>query len=113
MLVTNGPDGVPDRKRPLTDRGRRDATAAGRWLRAHRPDVVVCSTAERARETWAVAAAELAMTAAAVVIADAGKAMIVGRGAEACGTTAPILVAKDSARIAWRRKNSSRISLRT
>ena len=60
-----------------------------------------------------VAAAELAMTAAAVVIADAGKAMIVGRGAEACGTTAPILVAKDSARIAWRRKNSSRISLRT
>ena len=60
-----------------------------------------------------VAAAGLAMTAAAVVIADAGKAMIVGRGAEACGTTAPILVAKDSARIAWRRKNSSRISLRT
>jgi phosphohistidine phosphatase len=56
------PDGVPDRKRPLTDRGRRDATAAGRWLQAHvdRLDVVACSTAERARETWAVAAAELA-----------------------------------------------------
>lgn len=60
-----------------------------------------------------VAAAGLAMIAAAVVIADAGKAMIVGRGAEACGTTAPILAAKGSARTEWRRKNSSRISLRT
>jgi phosphohistidine phosphatase len=56
------PEGVPDRKRPLTDRGRRDAAAAGRWLRTNvdRLDVVACSTAERARETWALAAAELA-----------------------------------------------------
>ena len=52
------------------------------------------------------AAAELAMTAAAVVIAD-------GRGAEACGTTAPILAVRGSARTAWRRKNLSRICLRT
>ena len=56
------PDGVPDRRRPLTDRGRRDATAAGQWLRAHvdRLDAVVCSPAQRARETWALVAAELA-----------------------------------------------------
>lgn len=60
-----------------------------------------------------VAAAGLAAIAAAVVIVDVGRAMIVGRGAGACGTTAPILAARDSARIAWRRKNSSRISLRT
>ncbi len=56
------PDGVPDRRRRLTARGRRDATAAGRWLRAHveHLDVVRCSSAERARETWALVAAELA-----------------------------------------------------
>jgi phosphohistidine phosphatase len=56
------PEGVSDHKRPLTHRGRRDATAAGRWLRAHvdRLDAVACSTAERARETWALVAAELA-----------------------------------------------------
>jgi len=55
------PDGVPDRKRPLAKRGRRDAPAAGRWLRHHvvRLDAVVCSPAERARQTWALAAAEL------------------------------------------------------
>ena len=56
------PDGVPDHRRPLTGRGRRDAAAAGRWLREHvgRVDAVACSTAERTRETWALVAAELA-----------------------------------------------------
>src|SRR5690349_20367351 len=56
------PDGTPDRKRPLTARGRRDASAAGQWLRAHLPglDAVACSPAQRARETWALVAAELA-----------------------------------------------------
>jgi phosphohistidine phosphatase SixA len=55
------PDGVPDRKRPLAKRGCRDAPAAGRWLRGHivRLDAVVCSPAERARQTWALVAAEL------------------------------------------------------
>ena len=52
---------VPDHDRPLADRGRRDAPAAGRWLRAAGlvPDRVLCSTAERARETWRLAGAEL------------------------------------------------------
>jgi len=45
----------------LAKRGRRDATAAGHWLRSHvgRLDVVVGSPAERVRQTWARIAAEL------------------------------------------------------
>lgn len=51
----------PDERRPLSKRGRRDAPAAGRWLAEHAPplDLVVCSTAVRARRTWALASAEL------------------------------------------------------
>ncbi|HEY2831767.1 MAG TPA: histidine phosphatase family protein [Sporichthyaceae bacterium] len=50
-----------DHDRPLTARGRVDALAAGRWLAEHglHPDLTVCSTAVRAKETWALAAAEL------------------------------------------------------
>jgi phosphohistidine phosphatase len=52
---------VPDHERPLGRRGRRDAPAAGRWLRLAGcvPDHVVCSTARRARETWHLAEPEL------------------------------------------------------
>ncbi|MFD9796544.1 SixA phosphatase family protein [Streptomyces sp. NPDC059070] len=55
------PDGVSDHARPLGPRGLRDAPAAGRWLSAADclPDLVLCSTARRARETWELAAAEL------------------------------------------------------
>ena len=51
------PDGVPDHDRPLAPRGRRDAPAAGRWLResGYLPDQVLCSTATRTRETWQLA----------------------------------------------------------
>ncbi|MGW0092669.1 SixA phosphatase family protein [Streptomyces sp. NPDC003328] len=54
------PAGVPDHERPLAPRGRRDAPAAGRalaesdWL----PDLVLCSTAVRARQTWELASAQ-------------------------------------------------------
>ncbi len=53
---------VADHDRPLAPRGRRDAPAAGRWLRDARcvPDLVVCSTARRTRETWELAARKLA-----------------------------------------------------
>ncbi|SMC92900.1 SixA phosphatase family protein [Kibdelosporangium aridum] len=56
------PDGVPDLERPLGDRGRRDAPEVGRWLNENVPDLqlVVCSTALRARQTWDLASAELA-----------------------------------------------------
>jgi phosphohistidine phosphatase len=55
------PDDVPDHERPLAPRGRRDAPAAGRWLRKsdHVPDRVLCSTARRARETWQLAEEKL------------------------------------------------------
>jgi phosphohistidine phosphatase len=56
------PDGVADHKRPLAPRGRRDAPAVGRALVAAdlRPDLALCSTAVRARQTWELAAAEWA-----------------------------------------------------
>jgi phosphohistidine phosphatase len=55
------PEGVPDHDRPLAPRGRRDAPAAGRWLRRSGlvPDRVLCSTAQRARETWQLAEEKL------------------------------------------------------
>ncbi|MFJ7272650.1 SixA phosphatase family protein [Streptomyces sp. NPDC099050] len=55
------PPGVADHERPLGPRGLRDAPAAGRWLRdaGSVPELVICSTARRARETWALAAGQL------------------------------------------------------
>lgn len=52
---------VDDHSRPLAPRGRRDAPAAGRWLREARvvPDRVVCSTALRTRQTWDLVGPEL------------------------------------------------------
>jgi phosphohistidine phosphatase len=46
-----------DHDRPLNDRGRRDAAALGRWLaeQVGPPDLVLCSSARRARQTWQVA----------------------------------------------------------
>jgi phosphohistidine phosphatase len=52
---------VPDHDRPLSKRGRRDAPEVGRWLSGHGylPDTVVCSTAQRTRQTWDLVAARL------------------------------------------------------
>jgi phosphohistidine phosphatase len=46
--------GGPDFERALKSRGRTDSAAAGQWLRAsgYRPEVVLCSAARRARQTW-------------------------------------------------------------
>jgi phosphohistidine phosphatase len=51
------PDVVADHERPLARRGQRDAPVMGRWLRKSGcvPDLVLCSTAQRARETWQLA----------------------------------------------------------
>jgi phosphohistidine phosphatase len=53
------PEGdVDDHDRSLAARGRRAAPPMGAWLagRGFRPDLTLCSTAQRARETWALAA---------------------------------------------------------
>ncbi|MEZ5777792.1 MAG: histidine phosphatase family protein [Paracoccaceae bacterium] len=45
---------LEDHDRPLNARGRRAALELGEWLlsRGYEPDQVLCSTAERTRETW-------------------------------------------------------------
>lgn len=47
---------LADSDRPLAPRGRRTAPKIGRWLAAAglHPSYAVCSTARRARETWAL-----------------------------------------------------------
>jgi phosphohistidine phosphatase len=49
--------GKPDHERTLTHRGERDARAAGAWLHEHElgPELVLCSTATRTRQTWEAA----------------------------------------------------------
>ncbi|MGW0712773.1 SixA phosphatase family protein [Streptomyces sp. NPDC002643] len=55
------PEGVPDHDRPLASRGRRDAPVAGRVLAETDclPDLALCSTAVRARQTWESVSAHL------------------------------------------------------
>lgn len=49
------PPDVPDHDRPLTERGRRQAAEAGRWLDTHASiDVAAVSSAERAQQTWSL-----------------------------------------------------------
>jgi phosphohistidine phosphatase len=47
------PPGVDDHQRPLAPRGRREASLAGAWIAGHLPPVdhIICSTAERTRQT--------------------------------------------------------------
>lgn len=54
------PPDVADHERPLGPRGRRDAPAAGRALAESDclPDLALCSTAVRARQTWQLASAQ-------------------------------------------------------
>lgn len=53
--------GLDDFERPLAPRGRRAAAVMGVYLRDEglAPDLVLCSAARRARETWEIAAHEL------------------------------------------------------
>src|SRR5258708_4157022 len=53
--------GGPDVERALRPRGRRNATAAGQWLAGRDlvPDLVLCSSARRARQTRQYVRAEL------------------------------------------------------
>jgi len=53
------PYGVPDHDRPLAGKGRRTAQAVGAWFvgEGPRPDLVICSDAQRARHTWEIVSA--------------------------------------------------------
>jgi phosphohistidine phosphatase len=53
--------GGPDAERALRERGRHDASAAGRWLRdsGFVPETAICSPARRTRQTWHQVSAEL------------------------------------------------------
>src|SRR5690349_1589139 len=53
--------GLDDFDRPLAARGRRAAAVMGVYLRDEKlvPDLVLCSAARRAAETWEIAAHEL------------------------------------------------------
>lgn len=55
------PAGVGDHDRPLNDRGREAAPLVGAYLAAHKliPDLIVCSTSARTRETCALVMAKL------------------------------------------------------
>lgn len=52
---------VADHERPLAERGRKDAPVAGEWLAAQgiSPELTLCSTAVRTRETWKLTAPHL------------------------------------------------------
>jgi phosphohistidine phosphatase len=53
--------GLDDQDRPLNPRGQKAAPLIGRFMRAHElvPDLVLCSPARRARDSWKLASAEL------------------------------------------------------
>jgi phosphohistidine phosphatase len=56
--------GGPDFERALRPRGRKNAESAGEWVAGQGllPDLVLCSKARRARQTWQYVAAGLAGT---------------------------------------------------
>ena len=63
--------GGPDIERALRPRGRKNAESAGQWLADHElvPELVLCSKARRARQTWQHVSARL--SAQPEVIVDA------------------------------------------
>ena len=64
--------GQEDSDRPLNDRGRNAATAVGRYMASHGlvPQLVLCSPARRARETWGLVAGELKASPAILTVAE-------------------------------------------
>ena len=81
---------IDDFDRPLNGRGRRSATAIGRWLSetGHVPAEIVLSGARRTMDTWALIAPELPERAAmrsdpALYHASAGSILAVLRGLSA------------------------------
>ena len=63
------PHGVPDHERPLAGKGKRNARAAGEWFQLAGPrlDLVLCSDAVRARQTWEIVSGGLSAAASVKV----------------------------------------------
>jgi phosphohistidine phosphatase len=57
------PEGAADIDRPLSPRGQRDAVSLAAWIADQGliPDLVICSTAARTRQTWDLISDRLAM----------------------------------------------------
>ncbi|HUQ34860.1 MAG TPA: histidine phosphatase family protein [Aestuariivirga sp.] len=64
--------GQSDLDRPLNDRGKRAAVAVGRYMESNNlvPQLVLCSPAQRTRETWGLVAGELSATAEVLFVAE-------------------------------------------
>ena len=64
--------GQADLDRPLNERGKRSAVAMGRYMASNGlvPQLVLCSPARRARETWGFVAGELKAFPAVLVAAE-------------------------------------------
>ena len=64
--------GQADLDRPLNERGKRAATAVGRYMASHSlvPQLALCSPARRARDTWTLAAGELKASPEVLVAAE-------------------------------------------
>ena len=64
--------GQADPDRPLNDRGKRDAVAMGRYMAPNGlvPQLVLCSPARRASDTWGLVAGELAAIPAILIAAE-------------------------------------------
>lgn len=78
-----------DHDRVLTPRGEQDAAAAGAWLHEHSlgPELVLCSTAARTRQTWA----------AAVAGGACGESVEYDRGIYAAGEQGVLQLVRESA----------------
>ena len=55
------PPDMPDEKRPLTKKGKRQARKVGRWIAGHGyiPDVAVVSPSKRTKQTWSKLASQV------------------------------------------------------
>ncbi len=64
--------GLPDRQRPLAERGRHDAPEMGKRLAARpvHPDLILCSPARRALETAQIIARKLDYKSADIVVVE-------------------------------------------
>jgi phosphohistidine phosphatase len=64
--------GQADSDRPLNNRGRRAAVAVGRYMASNdlMPQLVLCSPATRAKETWGLAAAQLTTAPSTLIVPE-------------------------------------------